>query len=171
MGRIKQRRLERIEVTCHPGTTVGEYVPFYFCPRSVMLYILHMGNNADLEYRGGQSPIVHLQADLHASIAWARTNAVRWACSDRNASAYVASFVSRAEDLTAINWPAIASSDFRNPVTKEGKQAEFLMHTAFPWSLVEAVGVYDQQRLALAETAIARAVHRPRLAVRPDWYY
>ena len=37
MSKIKQRRLEEIEVTCHPGTMVGEYVPFYFCPRSVML--------------------------------------------------------------------------------------------------------------------------------------
>lgn len=44
MSTIKQRRLERIEVDCHPGTKVGEYVPFYFCPRSIMLYILRMGN-------------------------------------------------------------------------------------------------------------------------------
>ncbi len=43
MSNIKKRRLEEIEVTCHPGTTVGQYVPHYFCPRSIMLYILHMG--------------------------------------------------------------------------------------------------------------------------------
>jgi hypothetical protein len=34
---IKNDRLW-LPVPCHPGTTVGEYVPFYFCPRSVMLY-------------------------------------------------------------------------------------------------------------------------------------
>ena len=37
MPTIKQRRLEKIEVICHAGTKVGDYVPFYFCPRSVML--------------------------------------------------------------------------------------------------------------------------------------
>jgi hypothetical protein len=38
---IKQRRLREIEVDCYPGTHVGDYVPFYFCPRSIMLFILH----------------------------------------------------------------------------------------------------------------------------------
>lgn len=47
---IKQRRLEEIAVACHPGTTVGQYVPFYFCPRSIMLYILRMGNHPDVSY-------------------------------------------------------------------------------------------------------------------------
>jgi hypothetical protein len=31
MSEIKRRRLEEIEVDCHPGTMVGNYVPFYFC--------------------------------------------------------------------------------------------------------------------------------------------
>jgi len=30
MSEIKRRRLEEIEVSCFPGTQVGEYVPFYF---------------------------------------------------------------------------------------------------------------------------------------------
>ncbi len=60
MSAIKKRRLEVIEVSCHPGSKVGHYVPFYYCPRSVMLYILHRSNHADLDYRDGQDPIVHL---------------------------------------------------------------------------------------------------------------
>ena len=40
MGSIKQRRLA-LPVDCHPGTFVGEFVPFYFCPRSIMLYVIH----------------------------------------------------------------------------------------------------------------------------------
>ncbi len=31
MSTIKQRRLG-LPVACHPGHSVGEYVPFYFCP-------------------------------------------------------------------------------------------------------------------------------------------
>ena len=72
MSHIKQRRLREIEVSCHEGTHVGDYVPFYFCPRSIMLYILHMGNHPDLNYNGGQRPILHLQADLHAVVEWLR---------------------------------------------------------------------------------------------------
>ncbi len=47
MSHIKQRRLQEIEVGCHTDTHVGDYVPFYFCPRSIMLYILHRGQEHD----------------------------------------------------------------------------------------------------------------------------
>ena len=70
MNEIKRRRLEELEVHCHPNTNVGQYVPFYFCPRSVMLYLLHRGNSQGLAYHGGQREIVHLQADLNTVIAW-----------------------------------------------------------------------------------------------------
>jgi hypothetical protein len=41
LGNIKRRRLNEPPVHCHPGTMVGDYVPFYFCPRSPMLYMIH----------------------------------------------------------------------------------------------------------------------------------
>lgn len=59
MSAIKARRLFELEVDCHPGTKVGEYVPFYFCPRSIMLFLFHRGNHPDLDYSGGQRPLVH----------------------------------------------------------------------------------------------------------------
>ena len=73
MRKIKDRRLE-LPVSCHPGTTVGQYVPFYFCPRSIMLYILYRGNDRDIEYRGGQSDIVHLECDLLQVVEWAKAH-------------------------------------------------------------------------------------------------
>lgn len=41
MSEIKRRRLEEIPVDCCSGRMVGEFVPFYFCPRSVMLFVIH----------------------------------------------------------------------------------------------------------------------------------
>jgi hypothetical protein len=171
ISKIKERRLKEIEVTCHPGTMVGHYVPFYFCPRSVMLYILHMGNSPDLDYRGGQEPVVHLQADLKRVIEWATQTGVRWAFSDRNAGAYIASFSAEESELAGLDWRAIENRDFRNASVKEGKQAEFLIFESFPWNLIESVGVYSE-RLARQVTAmLARAEHRPSTMVRKDWYY
>jgi hypothetical protein len=40
---IKADRL-RLPVDCHAGTCVGDYVPFYLCPRSVMLYVISKRN-------------------------------------------------------------------------------------------------------------------------------
>ena len=171
MSNIKRRRLEEIEVSCHPGTRVGEYVPFYFCPRSIMLYILYVANHPDLTYRGGQRPIVHLQADLHAVIQWARDSGRRWAVSDRNAGTYVAEFYNSHDDLNEVDWEAVASTDFKSMKIKEGKQAEFLMHESFPWELVERIGVVDSQRKVLAEEAIDAADHKPLVNVEREWYY
>jgi hypothetical protein len=62
---IKSRRLTEYTLQSHPDLFAGQCVPFYFCPRSVMLYMYHMNNHPDLTYNGGQGPIVHLEADLH----------------------------------------------------------------------------------------------------------
>src|SRR5688572_32706394 len=86
MSTIKQRRL-RLPVHCHPGDCVGDYVPFYFCPRSIMLFVIHQANHPDLTYRGGQGPIVHLEADLRQVVEWATENGRRWAFSLSNAGA------------------------------------------------------------------------------------
>ena len=167
MAAIKQRRLERIEVTCQQGTTVGQYVPFYFCPRSIMLYLLHMGNHPDLQYRGGQGPIIHLQADLRRTIAWANQNGVRWAFSDSNAGSFYAQFYNRVQDLDRLNWAAIEARDFRDPVIKEGKQAEFLFHGEFPWELVEAIGVANNNTLA----EVRNIVQNIETRIEQGWYF
>lgn len=171
MSDIKQRRLERLEVKCHPGTKVGEYVPFYFCPRSIMLYILHMGNHPDITYRGGQQPILHLQADLRRVVAWANQQGSRWAFTDRNAGAAYAAFFNDLNSLDRINWQAVAATDFRDPVIKEGKQAEFLVHRFFPWNLVERIGVFDTQHASYVNNLLAQSAHSPIVNVERTWYY
>jgi hypothetical protein len=168
---IKDRRLTKIPVTCHPGTMVGDYVPFYFCPRSVMLYIFHCNNHPDLPYRGGQGPIVHLQADVQDCITWANRNGIRFAFSTSNAGSFTADFFSTPADLKQINWGAVNSRDFRDRNTKEQKQAEFLVLRSFPWSLVEQVGVFDQNIRNLAIQAMMNSSHQPPVRVENGWYF
>ena len=178
MSRIKKRRLQDLEVKCHRGTKVGEYVPFYFCPRSIMLYVIHCANHAELTYRGGQGPIVHLEADLHAVVGWAKGQQRRWAFSLSNAGASYAQFRSSLNDLGDIDWDAVASNNFSSgsstpsglPV-KEGKQAEFLLDGDFPWSLVQRIGVASQAVAQAARAAVATATHQPQVSVQPSWYY
>jgi hypothetical protein len=171
MGEIKRRRLEEIEVDCNPGTMVGNYVPFYFCPRSVMLYILHMGNNPGLTYRGGQGPIVHLRADLKTVLDWAEREGRRWAFSRGNAGAYYAEFFNEAQRLNHLNWEAIAQTDWRDPDVKEAKQAELLIEGSFPWELIEMIGVMDAARGQQVTNAFREADQRPRVVVERSWYY
>jgi len=171
MSSIKQRRVDELVVDCHPGTRVGDYVPFYFCPRSIMLYVIHCANHSELTYRGGQGPIVHLEGDLHDVIRWADENGRRWAFSLSNAGARYAEFRRRVEELDQLDWDAIANRDFRDARVKEGKQAEFLVHERFPFDLVERIGVRSVDIQARAAAAIAPLARRPPIEVRPEWYY
>jgi hypothetical protein len=172
MSAIKERRL-RLPVHCSPGDMVGDYVPFYFCPRSIMLYVIHCRDNPDLGYGGGQEPIVHLQADLHSVVQWATTFGGRWAFSLSNAGAYYTSFRSRLADLHQLDWQAIAARDFRQPAVKDGKQAEFLVRDFLPWSLVTRIGVHSTaiQQHVRACLASPGVTHVPLVSVEPSWYY
>lgn len=171
MSEIKRRRIEEIEVSCHAGTRVGDYVPFYFCPRSVMLFVIHCANHPELTYRGGQDPVVHLEADLHATIAWAESAGVPWAFSLSNAGAYYVEFRSELAKLDALDWHAIAARDFRMPDVKERKQAEFLVHERFPLHLVERIGVRSAKVRDKVGEALAAGRFGPSVEIRLDWYF
>lgn len=170
MGTIKQRRLS-LPVSCHPGTFVGEYVPFYFCPRSIMLFVIHCANHPDLAYRGGQQPIIHLEADLNGVVQWAEANGRPWAFSLSNAGAVYTKFSSELAQLDEVNWGAVATTDFRPADVKEAKQAEFLVQQSFPWRLVERIGVHSQVIAQRVYAAMNGVDHRPRVEIQREWYY
>ncbi len=164
MNTIKQRRLHELTLTSHPTLHVGDCVPFYFCPRSVMLYLIHQANHPELTFRGGQGPIVHLEADLHATIDWAEAQPRRWAFTLSNAGAGY--FEDRADlaQLDEINWEAVAAK-YWSGAGKEGKQAEFLLEDSFPWDLVERIGVHTDRIYRQAVHALPARGHRPHVEV------
>ncbi len=170
MNAIKQRRLS-LAVHCHPGTNVGRYVPFYFCPRSVMLYLLHRGNHPDLTYSGGQSPIIHLVSPLKDVVKYCDQNDIKWAFTATNAGATYTQFYGDLSDLGEISWKAVSATDFRDPEIKEGKQAEFLVFDFFPWALVSGIGVQNQAICDRVRIALERTDQKPAVNVKSDWYY
>lgn len=169
MSSIKQRRLN-LPVKCHPGDFVGDYVPFYFCPRSVMLYLIYRANHPDLTYRGGQGPIVHLEADLEEVVAWANGQHQRWAFTLSNGGAYYTEFRSTLTDLSDINWEAVEAVDWQDPDIREAKQAEFLMQEPFPLNLVHRIGVGSHPIKQQVLQAFINAASPP-VVVKADWYY
>jgi hypothetical protein len=171
MSEIKRRRLEELEVTCHPTTFVGEYVPFYFCPRSIMLYMFWRDNRPEITYHGGQEPIIHIEADLRETVAAADQEGRRWAFSLSNAGARYAEFRRDLDDLEDVDWQAVASHDFWKSEVKEGKQAEFLVEEMFSLNLIGRIGVHSTAVRDQAREALSGLDDPPPVAVRPAWYY
>lgn len=169
MNHIKQRRLTELQLASHPGLFVGACVPFYFCPRSVMLYLIHR-RNAELAYQGGQASIIHLQADLGAVVAWANAQPARWAFTLSNAGSTYFEDRNDLARLGEINWTAVQANNWSGGL-KEGKQAEFLVERRFPWHLVERIGVHSAAVYGQVVNALPAHGHRPPVEVRPDWYY
>lgn len=168
MGKIKQRRLS-LPLNSHKGLVVGDCVPFYFCPRSVMLYMFHRDNHEEIDYHGGQEPIVHLVSDLHQTVQWANTNNKRWAFTLSNAGAYY--FEDRADlsQLKEINWDAIQATYWSR--CRDPKQSEFLIEEQFPWKLVERIGVYSNEQRLQVNGIIDNGNHCPPVQIMSDWYY
>ncbi|MDH3974573.1 MAG: DUF4433 domain-containing protein [Deltaproteobacteria bacterium] len=168
MNGIKQRRLQ-LYLSSHPNLHVGDCVPFYFCPRSIMLYLIYRGNDSELDYKGGQASIIHLKADLYDSVKWAMQNNKRWAFTLSNAGAYYFEDRCNLEQLNEIDWDSVNAGKWVE--CKEGKQAEFLIEYSFPWHLIEHVGVYSQAVYQQVVNVLPVNGHRPKVEVKTDWYY
>ena len=67
MTSIKQRRL-CLPLYSRPGLHVGNCVPFYFCPRSIMLYVIHRANHESLNCVVAKAP----------SSTWKQTCGEQW---------------------------------------------------------------------------------------------
>ena len=168
MNSIKERRLTNT-LNSRPGLHVGDCVPFYFCPRSVMLYVISQANHPELAYRGGQGPIVHLEADLRRTVTWAEKHEQRWAFTLSNAGAFYFEDRCNLAQLREIDWNAVRATDWRR--CKEGKQAEFLVERQFPWEMVSRIGVLSRQVYQLTSAALGAAAYTPPVEIRRGWYY
>ncbi|MBO7921347.1 DUF4433 domain-containing protein [Alteromonas sp. K632G] len=169
MNTIKQRRLTELTLSSYPDLFVGQCVPFYFCPRSIMLYVIHRADSEELAYKGGQEPIIHLQADLNASVQWARQQNHRWAFTLSNAGSRFFEDKNDLAQLNELDWQAIAATQWQN--CKEGKQAEFLMEHSFPWHLIEAIVVKSPAIYQQVANILRTAAFKPTLTINSNWYY
>lgn len=158
---IKQRRLIHPVTVCQKGT-IGQYVPFNFCPRSVMLYVVSRGLT---EVENGQNDIIHLVSDsnyistlrpcfftdIHADLGYAEQ------CDD----------LSQIDNL--LNWNAIESYYWSS--CKEEKQAEFLVYNFVPWEAIVKIGVYNHDVKTKVEAIVSQFNHKPTVDIERTWYY
>lgn len=167
--KIKQRRLEN-SLSSFPDLTVGQCVPFYFCPRSVMLYLISRGNHPDLEYRNGQDKIIHLEFDFDDVWQWTIQENLKCAFTTSNAGNSYFMDYSDPEQLNQINWGAVNSRQWSS--AREEKQAEFLVEEHLDFKLIKRIGVYNLP-ICKEVTKILEgsSINISAVEIKPDWYY
>jgi hypothetical protein len=160
---IKQRRMTVYRVPCCGHRFVGEFVPFYFCPRSPMLYTVNIGRTG--RPAGCQRSIVHLVTTVSRALALGQP----WAIADGNAGAGHTSFSADLAALNALDWAAIRATQWQGRTHQ--KSAEFLVADLFPWHAIEAIGCPNGPVAQQVAHLLAGQISAPAVAVRPSWYY
>jgi hypothetical protein len=160
---IKKRRLQELTIPCAGNRLVGEFVPFYFCPRSPMLYTINIGNTG--RPHGCQRTIVHLVSTVRFALGLD----VAWAVADGNAGAMHTLFESSREAIANLDWEAIDAHYWSDK--RHQKQAELLVADFFPWSGFHEVGCHNSEVAAEVQALIRMENHQPKVSVQTGWYY
>lgn len=166
---IKERRRSQA-VLAGPGGVVADYAPFYFAPRSPMLYRIHKGGVAT--YSGRQDELAYLVT----RVSRVQQLNLDWAATDRNAALATAKYTDQAAALAShIDWEVMEALTWTNTPTdgsrRERRMAEFLVHQALPWAAVVGIVAQTAAMATRVETITESSSHRPRVAVVPQWYF
>ena len=166
---IKERRLTNL-IPGYQNLHVGECVPFYFCPRSVMLYRIHKGKGEGFAYNGGQEPVVHLRFGLPTLKRWADENALRIAFTRTNAGSSFFEAWNDLADLKELNWAAMQADQWQG--CRDEKQAEFLVESRVAVRMVSSIGVMNPEMQLKVNAALRSiGVEGVNVNVREGWYY
>jgi hypothetical protein len=161
---IKQRRMEQYRIAVCGERFVGEFVPFYYCPRSPMLYTINKGNTG--REPGCQTEILHLVSNAGAGMSLGRA----WAVSDGNAGAGYAEFANGADALETVNWPIVNSNDWAGSRIY-AKASEFLVADFYPFGAFTAIGCHNERTAERTWAILQRHGVAIPVTVERNWYY
>ena len=160
-----------VTVPCGPGGVIHDYVSFYFGPRSPMLYQLHTGWVEG--YNRGQEPLIYVVSTAQR----VQASGSRFVFSDGHGIATFTKWFDDLADLGSVDWKVVYARIWKDTVNdmdrQRRKQAEFLVHRACDWGLVDEIGVLDSRMKSKVEGTLAQfpaAQQRP-VRVRAHWYY
>ena len=166
---IQERRSLK-SVPCSPFGVLHDYVPFYFAPRSPMLYAIHHGRVEG--YREGQAKIIYLVTEVSKVVE----GQIAFIFSDGHPVMNYTRFYYDLRKLDQkIDWEVMQSrywSDTQeDPDRKRRRQAEFLVYKYFPANLLTTIGVFNREILEKVTHINERFDYVIDCQIRRDWYY
>lgn len=166
---IKAAR-RRYRVTCEPGGHPADYVPFYFAPRSPMLYRIACGGVP--QYWDGQTPLVYLVTTIQDVC---RTG-LPWVFSNGNCGAPTTEYFNDLRLLdTKIDWglqeATMWQATAEDPNRATRRAAEFLVHRQLPWDVIRWVATRTTAAGTAVEHVLSLTGSAQRVLVRPRWYF
>lgn len=159
----------RKEVPIHPGGNLNDYVPFYFTPFSPMMLNIKTGIGGVIQ-RSNEELLI-LVSSLHD----VSQSGHEFVFTDSHAYSALASYYSDVKDLHKIDWPILQSRDFKRDNSDlqkiERYQAEALIHSHMPVSLLKGIVCYNKEVESVIKRAVARHEHTLTVHTRSNWYF
>ena len=147
------RRVEHVVKISGYGN-VGDYVPFYYSPLSVMLYNILTGYGVP---RVAPEHIVCMVTSVDALAGCGN----RCFFTDGQANTLITDHYTDLKDLAQVDWTVVRSGDFTksnaDPDRLRRYQAEFLVHSHVPVNCIEAIVVYNESCSTFVRTELDKA--------------
>lgn len=166
---IKDAR-RRLPVAAGPGGHPADYAPFYFAPRSPMMFSISRGNVP--QYQDGQEPLVYLVTTIEA----VQAAGLRGVFSDGNCGSRVTDYsddLGRLDDL--VDWELMRSVWWANtpddPDRMRRRMAEFLVHERVPWEVFAEIVTMTERTAGAVRDTVGRLGLGTRVRVDRGWYY
>ncbi|MER6139291.1 DUF4433 domain-containing protein [Streptomyces sparsogenes] len=162
------RRTRPVKVP--PYGVPADYVPFYFAPRSPMLYKIFRGGVAT--YQDGQPPLVYLVTTVNDAVFTGRP----YVFSDGNCAAEITRHFTDL-DLMAdvVDWRILRARHWANTADDgdrmRRRMAEFLIHETMPISALQGISTYDRDYAEQVQQSLKEVNLTLPVSVRRDWYY
>jgi hypothetical protein len=164
-----QGRRATKRVPCGKRGVLHDYVPFYFNPRSPMLYTIHKGNVSS--YSQGQFPIVHLVTTAQAVEA----SGCSFVFTDGHGIVAFTGFFDDLAQLDSVDWDVMRDTYWRDTNEDQDRsrrrQAEFLVHEFVPFEIITEIGVYNGNVQRQVEAALQATPYQPVVKEERNWYY
>jgi hypothetical protein len=164
-----QDRRAVTQVPCGPGGVLHDYVPFYFGPRSPMLYTISRGNVPSCP--NGQTTVVHLVSTAEAVSA----AGLGFAFTDGHAIVALSEYYDDLADLDQVDWPLMKARYWHDTLDdmdrKRRRQAEFLVHESMPWSLIDEIVVMSPSIEHEVNDWVNHAKQATQVRTDRSWYY
>ncbi len=175
-----QRRRAATLVPLPPAGNLHDYVPFYFAPRSPMLFCNYKGTHADAS---PQEEIIYLCTTAQNVAA-----NHQYLFYDRHAILTHAQSFNQLSDLEEIEWslffepPTLDGfskywqdrSDAAHPTwiyRMEVRQAEFLVHQQLDIEAIETIAVSNRTMKEAVEATLQAHGSELKVLIKPEWYY
>ena len=150
--------------------TIGDYVPFYFTPRSIMLFNIITGYYAPLVPQLSREQIIVIRSEI-AALSQSKC----FFFTDGQANSVYSKHYADLKDLDKIDWESIQQSNFQKSDLDTDRprryQAEFLVHSHVPLELIECILVYNEKTQLVVNKELQAAGFNIPVKVAPICFF